>query len=101
MINKWTFDKQSIENEKIIGGKDSFEDTRGLITNYYFDEPLNLVGYVSSTKGSVRRNHYHPIQTQKCLLISASYISVTKDLNEENSVVETRYIKPGELSIIP
>ena len=101
MINKWTFDKQSIENEKIIGGKDSFEDTRGLITNYYFDEPLNLVGYVSSTKGSVRGNHYHPIQTQKCLLISGSYISVTKDLNEENSVVETRYIKPGELSIIP
>jgi len=101
MINKWTFEKQSIENEKIIGGKDSFEDTRGLITNYYFDEPLNLVGYVSSTKGSVRGNHYHPIQTQKCLLISGSYISVTKDLNEENSVVETRYIKPGELSIIP
>ena len=101
MINKWTFDKQSIENEKIIEGKDSFEDTRGLITNYYFDEPLNLVGYVSSTKGSVRGNHYHPIQTQKCLLISGSYISVTKDLNEENSVVETRYIKPGELSIIP
>ena len=32
MINKWTFEKQSIENEKIIGGKDSFEDTRGLIT---------------------------------------------------------------------
>ena len=101
MINKWTFDKQSIENEKIIEGKDSFEDTRGLITNYYFDEPLNLVGYVSSTKGSIRGNHYHPIQTQKCLLISGSYISVTKDLNEENSVVETRYIKPGELSIIP
>ena len=30
-----------------------------------------------------------------------SYISVTKDLNDENSVVETRYIKSGELSIIP
>ncbi|MAR64512.1 MAG: hypothetical protein CMB83_01075 [Flammeovirgaceae bacterium] len=101
MINKWTFEKQIVENEKIVEGKDSFEDTRGLITNYYFDEPLNLVGYVSSTKGSVRGNHYHPIQTQKCLLISGSYISVTKDLIEENSVVETRYIKPGELSIIP
>ena len=101
MINKWTFEKQSLENEIIVEGKDSFKDMRGLITNYYFDEPLNLVGYVSSTKGSVRGNHYHPIQTQKCLLISGSYISVTKDLNEENSVVETRYIKPGELSIIP
>ena len=90
-----------MSNEIIVEGQDSFVDSRGLITNYYFDEPLNLVGYVSSTRGSVRGNHYHPIQTQKCLLISGSYISVTKDLNEENSVVETRYIKPGELSIIP
>ena len=60
-----------------------------------------MIGAVTSKRGSVRGNHYHPIQTQKCLLISGSYISVTKNLNEENSVVETRYIKSGELSIIP
>jgi len=101
MVNEWSFKFQKLENEIIVGGQDPYEDNRGLITNYYFDEPLNLVGYVSSVKGSIRGNHYHPIQTQKCLLISGSYISVTKDLNEENSVVETRYIKAGELSIIP
>ena len=101
MINKWSYKPPIGENELLISGKDSYQDSRGIITNYYFDEPLNLVGYVSSLKGSVRGNHYHPIQTQKCLLISGGYISVTKDLNDKNSVVETRYIKPGELSIIP
>ena len=101
MIKEWSYKLPIDENELLISGKDSYEDSRGIITNYYFDEPLNLVGYVSSVKGSVRGNHYHPIQTQKCLLISGGYISVTKDLTDKNSVVETRYVKSGELSVIP
>ena len=52
-------------------------------------------------KGSIRGNHYHPIQTQKCLLVSGSYISVTKDLSDTTPVVETRHVKSGELSVIP
>ena len=101
MINAWRFETKHQFNEEIITGKDNYEDSRGLIENYYFNDLINMIGSVTSKKGSVRGNHYHPIQTQKCLLISGSYISVTKDLNEENSVVETRYIKSGELSIIP
>ena len=101
MINAWKFETKDQFNEEIITGTDKYEDSRGLIENYYFNDPINMIGAVTSKKGSVRGNHYHPIQTQKCLLISGSYISVTKDLNEENSVVETRYIKSGELSIIP
>ena len=49
----------------------------------------------------MRGNHYHPIQTQKCLLIKGSYISITKDLSVNNSVVETRLIREGDLSTIP
>ena len=30
-----------------------------------------------------------------------SYISITKDLSQKNSVVETRLVKEGELSTIP
>ena len=101
MIKKWNYKLPIARNEILISGKDSYEDSRGIITNYYFEEPLNLVGYVSSAKSSVRGNHYHPIQTQKCLLITGGYISVTKDLNDKNSVVETRYVKSGELSVIP
>ena len=60
-----------------------------------------MIGYLESKKATIRGNHYHPIQTQQCLLIKGSYISVTKDLLNKDSVVETRLIKEGELSIIP
>ena len=101
MYDEWKDREPINQNELIISGKDNYQDQRGLISNYYFDEKINMIGTVSSIKGSIRGNHYHPIQTQKCLLTTGSYISVTKDLNDENSVVETRYIKSGELSIIP
>ena len=65
------------------------------------DDSINMIGYVESIKGSIRGNHYHPIQTQKCLLIKGKYISVTKDLNKQHPVVETRLVSEGELSTIP
>ena len=101
MYEYWKTKPIQLQNEVIINGKDNYEDKRGIISNYYFDEPINMIGTVESIKGSIRGNHFHPIQTQKCLLISGSYISVSKDLNNINSVIETRLIKSGELSVIP
>tara|TARA_Y100001935_G_scaffold163960_1_gene134821 strand:+ start:17902 stop:20460 length:2559 start_codon:yes stop_codon:yes gene_type:complete len=88
-------------NEVLEIGADDFVDDRGLISNYYIEDSINMIGYVESKKGSVRGNHYHPVQTQKCLLIKGQYISVTKDLLDKNSVIETRLIDEGELSTIP
>ncbi len=88
-------------NEILEIGMDDFIDDRGKISNYYFPDSLNMIGYVESRAGSIRGNHYHPVQTQKCLLIKGKYISVTKDLLKNNSVVETRLINEGELSTIP
>ncbi len=101
MISAWS-DKNTITvNEDIEIGADNFEDERGIISNYYFDDSINMIGYVESKKGTMRGNHYHPIQTQKCLLIKGSFISITKDLANKNSVVETRLINEGDLSTIP
>jgi len=101
MIHAWS-DKNTITvNEEIEVGADNFEDERGIISNYYFDDLINMIGYVESKKGTMRGNHYHPIQTQKCLLIKGSFISITKDLANKNSVVETRLINEGDLSTIP
>ncbi len=88
-------------NESLTKGSDDFVDKRGIISNYYFDNDINMIGYVESSKGSIRGNHYHPIQTQKCLLIKGKYISVTKDLLNPTAVVETRLVNEGELSTIP
>lgn len=101
MINTWKPSPLKSFNEKIEAGSDPYQDFRGIIENFYFEEDINMIGYVESIKGSIRGNHYHPVQTQKCLLISGSYISITKDLSDENSVVETRLVKKGELSTIP
>ena len=101
MIDEWTITKKIESNEIIEKGKDDFVDDRGIISNYYFDDSINMIGYVESKKETLRGNHYHPIQTQKCLLIKGSYISITKDLSNNNSVVETRLIKEGDLSTIP
>ena len=101
MISSWS-DKEIInKNEDVEIGSDDFIDSRGIISNYYIDDTINMIGYVESVKGSIRGNHYHPIQTQKCLLIKGKYISVTKDLLNPNSVTETRLIREGDLSTIP
>lgn len=101
MHSAWMKKDKTSGNEILEVGQDEYIDDRGIISNYYFEDSLNMIGYVESKKHTMRGNHYHPIQTQKCLLIKGMYISVTKDLNDKNSVVETRLVKQGELSTIP
>tara|TARA_A100001388_G_scaffold257211_1_gene222868 strand:- start:883 stop:3426 length:2544 start_codon:yes stop_codon:yes gene_type:complete len=101
MVKSWMNREINTTNEEIEIGADNFIDDRGIISNYYFDDSINMIGYVESKKETVRGNHYHPIQTQKCLLIKGSYISITKDLSDKDSVIETRLINEGDLSTIP
>ena len=101
MVYSWSNQDILEKNEELEIGTDNFEDERGIISNYYFDDSINMIGYVESKKETIRGNHYHPIQTQKCLLIKGSYISITKDLSDKNSVIETRLVNEGELSTIP
>jgi nucleoside-diphosphate-sugar epimerase/quercetin dioxygenase-like cupin family protein len=100
MITNWS--EKSINNdlEYVVKGEKEYIDDRGKISNYELTEPINLIGYIESKTGTVRANHYHPIQEQKCLLIKGKYISVIKDLSDPKSVVETRIISPGDLAII-
>ena len=59
-----------------------------------------MIGYIESKTGTVRANHYHPIQEQKCLLVKGKYVSVTKDLAVEDAPIETMVINEGDLSVI-
>jgi SAM-dependent methyltransferase/quercetin dioxygenase-like cupin family protein len=100
MITSWSEKDQFKTLELIQKGQKEFIDERGKISNFELTEPINLIGYIESKAGTVRANHYHPIQEQKCLLISGQYISVLKDLSVPNSVVETNIINPGDLAVI-
>ena len=50
MINAWKFETKDQFNEEIITGTDKYEDSRGLIENYYFNDPINMIGAVTSKK---------------------------------------------------
>jgi nucleoside-diphosphate-sugar epimerase/quercetin dioxygenase-like cupin family protein/2-polyprenyl-3-methyl-5-hydroxy-6-metoxy-1,4-benzoquinol methylase len=100
MIMFWSQPEKTNELEYIINSHDHYRDERGEIGNYELTEPINLIGQITSKKGTVRANHYHPIQEQKCLLIKGQYISVIKDLSKKNSHIETKIINAGDLSVI-
>jgi nucleoside-diphosphate-sugar epimerase/SAM-dependent methyltransferase/quercetin dioxygenase-like cupin family protein len=100
MITKWSTQEVKEDLEYTYRGEKEYIDDRGKISNYELTEPINLIGYIESKTGSVRANHYHPIQEQKCLLVKGRYVSVIKDLSTENSVIETRLIKAGDMAVI-
>jgi len=100
MITFWSKKDINSDLEYIIKGKKEFVDDRGKISNYELTEPINLIGYIESKAHTVRANHYHPIQEQKCLLVKGRYISVIKDLSNENSEIQIRIINPGDIAVI-
>ncbi len=100
MVDKWSANKiENLELEYIKKGEKDFIDSRGKISNYELSEPINLIGYIESKKGSIRANHYHPVQEQKCLLIKGQYISVYQDLLEKNAPKITHIVNAGDLIV--
>ena len=46
-----------------------------------------------------RANHFHPIQEQKCLVTKGQFISVLKNLKENNSIIETQLVKENQITV--
>ncbi len=99
MIIKWSAKESTEDLEYIKKGENEFIDERGKISNHELPEPINLVGYIDSKKGTMRANHYHPIQEQKCLIIKGQVISVYKDLLKDKPQKITHVVNEGELII--
>jgi nucleoside-diphosphate-sugar epimerase/SAM-dependent methyltransferase/quercetin dioxygenase-like cupin family protein len=100
MVRNWSKKEMLPGLEHIAKGGNEYVDDRGKIVNYELTEPINLIGYIESKRGTVRANHYHPVQEQKCLLVKGQYISVLKDLSYEDAPIETQIINAGDLSTI-
>jgi quercetin dioxygenase-like cupin family protein len=96
---KWSEQEIPKNLEHVKKGEKEFIDARGKISNYELPEPINLIGYIESKKGTVRANHFHPIQEQKCLLVKGQFISIYKDLLNENSQKVTHVVNEGDLII--
>ena len=58
-----------------------------------------MIGYIESKEGTIRAHHYHPVQEQKCLLIKGQFISVYKDIVENNSLKVTHVVNEGDMIV--
>ncbi len=100
MILKWSNQYLVKDLEYIKSGQNEFVDKRGKISNHELTEPINLIGLISSKKGTLRANHYHPQQEQKCLFTKGQIIEVFQDVLNPGSPKVTQVVNEGELSII-
>ncbi len=100
MILKWSKQDLIKDLEHVRDGTDEFIDNRGKISNHELTEPVNLIGLIESKKGSIRANHYHPQQEQKCLFTKGQIIEIFKDILNPNSPKITQVVNEGQLSII-
>jgi len=99
MIEQWSYKENKYNLEHIFLGQNEFIDDRGKISNYELTEPINLIGYIESKEGTVRANHYHPVQEQKCILIKGQFISIYKDLINEKTHKITHVVNQGDLIV--
>ncbi len=100
MIYKWS-KKELIKNLEIVrDGGNEYVDERGKISNHELTEPINLIGLINSKKGTIRANHYHPQQEQKCLFTKGQIIEIFQDILNPNSPKITQVVNEGQLSII-
>ena len=100
MITKWSKQKLIKELEHVRDGDNEYIDSRGKISNHELTEPINLIGLIDSKKGTIRANHYHPQQEQKCLFTKGQIIEVFQDIINQNSPKVTQVVNAGQLSII-
>jgi len=99
MISKWSKQEKNKKLEFIKKGEKEFVDKRGKISNFELPEPINLIGYIESKKGTVRANHFHPVQEQKCILIKGQFVSIYQDLLNKKSQKITHIVNEGDLIV--
>ena len=100
MISKWSKQKMVKDLEYVRKGENEHIDQRGKISNHELTEPINMIGLITSKKGTLRANHYHPQQEQKCLFTNGQIIEIYQDLLNPNSPKITQVVNEGQLSVI-
>jgi len=100
MISKWSEQDLIKDLEHVRDGDNEYIDPRGKISNHELTEPINLIGLIDSKKGTIRANHYHPQQEQKCLFTKGQIIEIFQDVLNPNAPKITQVVNEGQMSII-
>lgn len=81
--------------------KPAFEDERGSIWDFLTDENIQHVGYLKTTKGSIRGKHFHKKQNQYTMVFHGKIKLVTKNLLEENTQKEEAILNKMDIVYHP
>ncbi len=100
MIEKWSKQNFIKDLEYVKDGKNLYVDNRGKISNHELTEPINLIGLIDSKKGTIRANHYHPQQEQKCLFTKGQIIEIFQNIINPGAPKVTQVVNEGQLSVI-
>ena len=100
MIDKWSKQNLIKDLEHVRDGENLYVDNRGKISNHELTEPINLIGLIDSKKGTIRANHYHPQQEQKCLFTKGQIIEIFQDIINPGAPKITQVVNEGQLSVI-
>ena len=87
-------------NETAIKIEPAFVDKRGSIANI-LEKEICHVAIITSKKGAIRANHYHPKQMQYVYLVSGKYKTYSKNLKKKEAKDEELIVEPGMLVITP
>ena len=86
---------------KIIKIKPSFEDDRGSIWDFLTDETIHHVGLLISKKSAIRGKHFHKEQKQYTLVLNGKIKVTVKNLQDDNSTVETKELSKMDMVFFP
>ena len=100
MIEKWSKRNLVNELEYVRDGENLFVDKRGKISNHELTEPINLIGLIDSKKGTIRANHYHPQQEQKCLFTKGQIIEIFQDIINPGAPKVTQVVNAGSFRLL-
>lgn len=81
--------------------KPAFEDDRGSIWDFLTDENVHHIGFLISKKGAIRGKHYHKEQKQYTLILNGKIKVTVKNLQNDNSVVETKELGKMDMVLFP
>ena len=81
--------------------KPVFEDQRGSIWDFLTDDTIHHVGFLISKKRAIRGKHFHKEQKQYTLVLNGKIKVTVKNLQDDNSTVETKELSKMDMVFFP
>jgi|SRR3989344_8228077 len=86
---------------KITKIKIATTDSRGNISDIFYNHKIDHVAVINSKKGALRGDHYHKLTTQHMYMTKGSLKYFYKQVGEQNNKIKSVIVKQGEMVTTP